>query len=61
MGSSQWERDWNGLHNWESRAHRLHEVIGTQHYTKMIELAIHAQLNNPHIISYSYFPIEYRE
>ena len=32
MGNSQWERDWNGLHNWESRAHRLHEVIGTQQY-----------------------------
>ena len=31
MGNSQWEREWNGLHNWESRAHRLHEVIGTQH------------------------------
>ena len=31
MGNSQWERDWNGLHNWESRAHRLHEVIGMQH------------------------------
>ena len=31
MGNSQWERDWNGLHNWESRAHRLHEVIVTQH------------------------------
>ena len=30
MGNSQWERDWNGLHNWESRAHRLHEVIGMQ-------------------------------
>ena len=30
MGNSQWEREWNGLHNWESRAHRLHEVIGTQ-------------------------------
>ena len=29
MGNSQWEREWNGLHNWESRAHRLHEVIGT--------------------------------
>ena len=29
MGNSQWERDWNCLHNWESRAHRLHEVIGT--------------------------------
>ena len=33
MGNSQWEREWNGLHNWESRAHRLHEVIGTQHNT----------------------------
>ena len=31
MGNSQWEREWNGLHNWESRAHRLYEVIGTQH------------------------------
>ena len=30
MGNSKWEREWNGLHNWESRAHRLHEVIGTQ-------------------------------
>ena len=36
MGNSQWERDWNGLHNWESRAHRLHEVIGTQHQSHLL-------------------------
>ena len=35
MGNSQWEREWNGLHNWESRAHRLHEVIGTQHQSNL--------------------------
>ena len=41
MGNSQWEREWNGLHNWESRAHRLHEVIGTQQKPASLEAAVH--------------------
>ena len=40
MGNSQWEREWNGLHNWESRAHRLHEVIGTQHVSVTVSVTL---------------------